>query len=107
VFRNGVRIGRTTVSTGATGHSTPTGVFTILEKNVTHESSLYKGAEMPNMQRLTWTGIGATYPVGADPRAALMRMIPHRAHEGGTRWICHSPLGERAVEFGHFKVTAS
>ena len=57
VFRNGVRIGRTTVSTGATGHGTPTGVFTILEKNVTHESSLYKGAEMPHMQRLTWGGI--------------------------------------------------
>jgi hypothetical protein len=57
VFRNGVRIGRSTVSTGAKGHSTPTGVFTILEKNITHESSLYQGAEMPHMQRLTWGGI--------------------------------------------------
>ena len=57
VFRNGVRIGRSTVSTGATGHSTPTGVFTILEKNAAHESSVYKGAEMPHMQRLTWGGI--------------------------------------------------
>jgi hypothetical protein len=57
VFRNGVRIRRSTVSTGATGHSTPTGVFTILEKNATHESSLYKGAEMLHMQRLTWGGI--------------------------------------------------
>jgi HTH-type transcriptional regulator/antitoxin HigA len=36
-FRNSVRIGRSTVSTGATGHSTPTGVFTILEKNITHD----------------------------------------------------------------------
>src|SRR6516165_3553584 len=57
VFRNGVRIGRSTVSTGAPGHSTPTGVFTILEKNATHESSIYKGAEMPHMQRLTWGGV--------------------------------------------------
>ena len=57
VFRNGVRIGRSSVSTGAKGHDTPTGVFTILEKNMTHESSLYKGAEMPHMERLTWGGI--------------------------------------------------
>ena len=57
VYRNGVRIGRSTVSTGAAGHRTPTGVFTVLQKKVDHESSIYKGAKMPNMQRLTWTGI--------------------------------------------------
>lgn len=57
VYRNGVRIGRSTVSTGTAGHRTPTGVFTILQKKVDHESSIYKGAKMPNMQRLTWTGI--------------------------------------------------
>jgi L,D-transpeptidase catalytic domain len=57
VFRNGVRIGRTTVSTGTKGHQTPTGVFTILQRKVDHESSIYKGAKMPHMQRLTWDGI--------------------------------------------------
>jgi hypothetical protein len=57
VYRNGVRIGRTTVSTGTKGHRTPTGVFTVLQKKVDHESSIYKGAKMPHMQRLTWTGI--------------------------------------------------
>lgn len=57
VFRNGVRIGTSTVSTGTQGHQTPTGVFTILQKKVDHESTIYKGAKMPNMQRLTWSGI--------------------------------------------------
>ena len=57
VFRNGVRIGRSTVSTGKQGKRTPTGVFTVLQKKVDHESSIYKGAKMPHMQRLTWTGI--------------------------------------------------
>src|ERR1700730_8619175 len=57
VYRNGVRIGRSTVSTGKPGKSTPTGVFTVLQKKVRHESSIYKGAQMPHMQRLTWTGI--------------------------------------------------
>jgi L,D-transpeptidase catalytic domain len=32
VYRNGLRIGVTTVSTGKEGHRTPTGVFTILQK---------------------------------------------------------------------------
>ncbi len=57
VYRNGVQIARSTVSTGAPGHDTPTGVFTILQKNRDHESNIYKGAKMPNMQRLTWSGI--------------------------------------------------
>lgn len=57
VYRNGVRIGQSTVSTGTKGHATPTGMFTILQKKVRHESNIYKGARMPHMQRLTWTGI--------------------------------------------------
>jgi len=57
VYRNGIRIGRATVSSGKEGHRTPTGVFTILEKNVKHTSSIYKGASMPFMERLTWGGI--------------------------------------------------
>ncbi|MFC4992439.1 L,D-transpeptidase family protein [Rubritalea tangerina] len=57
VYRNGVQIARSTVSTGREGKETPTGVFTILQRKVDHESNVYKGAKMPYMQRLTWTGI--------------------------------------------------
>jgi hypothetical protein len=57
VYRNGVCIARSSVSTGRPGHRTPTGVFTILEKEVHHTSSIYKGAEMPYMERVTWGGI--------------------------------------------------
>lgn len=57
VYRNGVLIGRSTVSTGAKGHATPGGVFTILEKKREHYSRTYDNAPMPNMQRLTWSGI--------------------------------------------------
>jgi hypothetical protein len=56
-YRNGVPIGVSTVSTGKAGHDTPTGIFTILQKEVDHESNLYANASMPFMQRLTWTGI--------------------------------------------------
>jgi hypothetical protein len=57
VYRNGILIGRSTVSTGSQGHATPGGVFTILEKKQEHYSKKYDNAPMPNMQRLTWTGI--------------------------------------------------
>jgi len=57
LFRNGVPIGASTVSTGKTGHGTPTGVFTILQKQVVHHSSKYDNAPMPYMERLTWEGV--------------------------------------------------
>ena len=57
LFRNGVPVAATTISSGAEGMETPTGVFTILEKKREHYSSTYNNAPMPNMQRLTWKGI--------------------------------------------------
>lgn len=57
LYRNSLPIAVTTVSTGRPGHLTPTGVFTILEKQVTHFSSIYDSAPMPYMQRLTWGGV--------------------------------------------------
>jgi L,D-transpeptidase-like protein len=57
VFRNGVPIAASTISSGKTGHETPTGVFTILQKAKEHYSKTYDNAAMPNMQRLTWKGI--------------------------------------------------
>src|SRR5215204_2296675 len=57
LFRNGVPTAATTISSGTKGHETPTGVFTILQKNREHYSSTYNNAPMPNMQRLTWKGV--------------------------------------------------
>lgn len=57
VYRNGIRIGVSTCSTGKPGHETPTGVFVVLEKDKHHKSSTYGDAPMPNMNRLTWSGI--------------------------------------------------
>lgn len=57
VYRGGARIGESTISTGRPGHDTPTGVFTILQKQKMHRSTLYDDAPMPFMQRLTWDGI--------------------------------------------------
>jgi lipoprotein-anchoring transpeptidase ErfK/SrfK len=45
------------VSTGMRGHSTPTGVFSVIEKDYYHRSNIYSGAPMPLMQRITWSGV--------------------------------------------------
>ena len=57
VYRNGIRVAASTCSTGKPGHATPTGVFSILEKDKNHHSSTYNNAAMPNMNRLTWDGV--------------------------------------------------
>ena len=57
VYRNGVLTGVSTASTGKKGYETPTGVFTILQKNKDHYSNIYDNAPMPYMQRLTWGGV--------------------------------------------------
>lgn len=45
------------VSTGMAGHTTPLGIFSVIQKNKWHRSNIYSGAPMPYMQRLTWSGI--------------------------------------------------
>src|SRR6185312_9753902 len=48
---------RAPVSSGTTGRETPAGVFSVVEKDKDHHSSLYDDAWMPHMLRITWNGI--------------------------------------------------
>ena len=48
---------RAPVSSGIKGRETPAGVFSVVEKDKDHHSSLYDDAWMPNMLRITWKGI--------------------------------------------------
>jgi lipoprotein-anchoring transpeptidase ErfK/SrfK len=57
VYAGGKLIASSLVSTGKEGYSTPTGVFSILQKRKFHRSNIYSRAPMPFMQRLTWSGI--------------------------------------------------
>ncbi len=50
VYRNGIRIGVSTVSSGKKGYKTPTGVFSIYRKERMHHSSKYNNAAMPDSQ---------------------------------------------------------
>lgn len=57
LYRNGVPIAISTISSGRDGYRTPTGIFTILQKQKQHFSTIYDNAPMPYMQRLTWQGV--------------------------------------------------
>jgi hypothetical protein len=57
VFSDGLLWGSSPVSTGKRLHTTPSGVFPILQKRKFHRSNIYSNAPMPWMQRLTWDGI--------------------------------------------------
>jgi lipoprotein-anchoring transpeptidase ErfK/SrfK len=50
-------IAHSRVSSGQRGRSTPTGVFSIIQKDRWHRSNLYDDAPMYFMQRLTWSGV--------------------------------------------------
>nr|WP_321462314.1 L,D-transpeptidase family protein [uncultured Cohaesibacter sp.] len=66
VYRGREVIATSRVSTGKAGHTTPTGIFSILEKRRQHFSNLYDSAPMPYMQRLTWSGV-ALHESGSVP----------------------------------------
>lgn len=57
VFDSEGQIADAPISSGRIGFATPTGVFSVLQKNRVHFSNLYESAPMPNMQRLTWSGV--------------------------------------------------
>jgi lipoprotein-anchoring transpeptidase ErfK/SrfK len=54
--RNG-QVTSAPISSGARGHATPTGIFSVLDKRRIHFSNLYDSAPMPFMQRITWSGV--------------------------------------------------
>ncbi len=87
-------IEQSNISSGKSGHDTPTGVFSILGKKKYHESNIYSSAPMPYMQRLTWSGI-ALHESGSVPpfpashgcvrlpegfASTLYKLTPHGTH---------------------------
>ena len=67
VYRGVDEIASSPISSGRSGHATPTGIFSILDKKTFHRSNIYSNAPMPFMQRLTWSGI-ALHASGHVPR---------------------------------------
>jgi hypothetical protein len=96
------------VSSGKPGYRTPTGVFSVIQKSLYHESNIYSGAPMPWMQRLTWSGIALHG--GVVPRYPASHGCIRMTHEFAARmWeltrlgarVVVSPYDVEAVSFAH------
>jgi lipoprotein-anchoring transpeptidase ErfK/SrfK len=57
LYSDGHPIAHSRVSTGTPGRPTPTGVFSVIQKDRWHRSNLYDDAPMYYMQRITWSGV--------------------------------------------------
>ncbi len=67
LYSDGHPIAHSRVSTGVPGHPTPTGVFSIIQKDRWHHSNIYYNAPMYYMQRITWSGVAmhqGVVPIG-------------------------------------------
>jgi hypothetical protein len=99
---------RAPVSSGTTGRETPAGVFSVLEKDKDHHSNLYDDAWMPNMHRITWSGIALHGgPLPGYPASHGCVRMPYDFAEKlfdktriGMRMIV-APNDAEPVEFSH------
>src|SRR5215813_13581011 len=57
LYSDGEPIAHSRVSTVVPGHPTPTGVFSIIQKDRWHRYNIYYNAQMYFMQRITWSGV--------------------------------------------------
>src|SRR5215510_12316306 len=85
---------RAPVSSGTAGRETPAGVFSIVEKDKDHRSTLYDDAWMPHMLRITWNGP----PCSAMPFGFAEKLFDKVRI--GTRVII-SPSDAEPVELSH------
>jgi len=95
VYRGGVEIAATPVSSGRRGYRTPTGTFKVLQKQKTHRSNKYHNARMPFMQRLGWDGL--SLHAGSVPRHPSSHGCVHLPMRFA-RWLYNQPtMGMQVV----------
>jgi lipoprotein-anchoring transpeptidase ErfK/SrfK len=88
-------VARSAISTGMPGHRTPTGVFTILQRERWHQSNIYSGAPMPLMQRITWSGVALH--AGVVPGYPASHGCIRLPYEFARRLWGLTKMGERVV----------
>jgi hypothetical protein len=95
VYRGDVPIASTPISSGRRHYRTPTGTFTVLQKQKTHRSNEYHNARMPFMQRLSWNGV--SLHAGSVPRHPSSHGCVHLPMRFA-RWLYNQPtMGMRVV----------
>lgn len=95
VYRDGVRIGATTISSGKHGYRTPAGVFRILQKDRSHRSKKYGNLPMPYTMRITWSGVALH--AGGVPGHPSSHGCVHLPRGFARALFNEAPLGTRVV----------
>ena len=83
------------ISSGRVGYATPAGVYTIVQKRRMHFSNLYESAPMPNMQRLTWSGVALH--AGALPGYAASHGCVRLPHGFSKKLFGMTKMGTRVI----------
>ena len=83
LYSDGQPIAHSRVSTGVPGHPTPTGVFSVIQKDRWHRSNLYYNAPMFFMQRITWSGVAMHSGVVPSGPASRRDISPRWRARGG------------------------
>lgn len=86
---------RASISSGQNGYETPSGVFSVLQKEEEHYSNLYDDASMPFMQRITWSGVALH--AGALPGYPASHGCVRLPHEFAEHIFPQTRLGMRVV----------
>jgi hypothetical protein len=86
---------RAPVSSGQRGRETPAGIFAIIQKEAEHYSNLYDDAYMPNMERITWSGIALHG--GALPGYPASHGCVRMPFDFAERLFEATPLGMRVI----------
>lgn len=82
------------ISSGRRGHATPMGVFSVVQKRRHHISNIYNVA-MPNMQRLTWSGIALH--AGALPGYPASSGCIRLSHGFSRQFFGMTKMGTRVI----------
>ena len=95
LYNDGVRVAQGPVATGMRGYATPTGVFSVIQKDRYHRSNLYSNAPMPYMQRITWSGVALHEgPLPGHPAShGCIRL----SHDFASRLWLITKLGVRVI----------
>jgi hypothetical protein len=95
LYDDGVRVAQGPVATGKRGYATPTGVFSVIQKDRYHRSNLYSNAPMPYMQRITWSGVALHEgPLPGHPAShGCIRL----SHDFASRLWLITKLGVRVI----------
>ena len=95
LYSDGAHVADTSIATGVPSLPTPLGIFSVIQKQVSHRSNIYNDAPMPYMQRITWSGVAMHEGESIGHRAShgCIRM----PHDFAIRLYHLTKLGTRVV----------